>query len=50
MKDNSAEKYYPLSPYVYSYNNPIKFTDPDGNDPREAGTVLDVKIMNSAVL
>lgn len=48
--DNSAERYFPISPYSYSFNNPIKFVDPDGNDPREAGTVLDIKIRNATVL
>jgi uncharacterized protein RhaS with RHS repeats len=29
--DPSANKYYPLSPYAYVANNPLKFVDPDGN-------------------
>ncbi len=28
--DPLAEKYYPISPYVYVANNPLKFVDPDG--------------------
>lgn len=31
--DASAGKYAGLSPYSYSFNNPLKYTDPDGNDP-----------------
>jgi RHS repeat-associated protein len=29
--DQMAESYYSLTPYLYSLNNPIVFTDPDGN-------------------
>ncbi len=28
--DPLAEKYYSISPYVYCYNNPVKYIDPDG--------------------
>ena len=29
--DPLSEKYYPITPYAYCVNNPIKFIDPDGN-------------------
>ena len=34
QQDPLAEKYYPLSPYHYGMNNPIKFQDNNGNDCR----------------
>jgi catechol-2,3-dioxygenase len=30
--DALAEKFYPVSPYIYAINNPVYFVDPDGND------------------
>ena len=31
-KDPLSEKYYPISPYSFCANNPIKFVDSDGRD------------------
>ena len=31
--DPLAEKYYSTSPYTWCLNNPIKYIDPDGNNP-----------------
>ncbi|GHV36608.1 hypothetical protein FACS1894178_8000 [Bacteroidia bacterium] len=30
--DPMAEKYYPISPYAYCANNPVKYIDPNGMD------------------
>ncbi len=35
MIDNSSERGYNLSPYIYTFNNPISHFDPDGNWPWE---------------
>ena len=32
--DPLCEKYYSVSPYVYCLDNPLKYVDPDGNQPR----------------
>ncbi|NDV97306.1 hypothetical protein D0T84_20735 [Dysgonomonas sp. 521] len=31
--DQLAEKFYSWSPYVYTFNNPLRFTDPTGENP-----------------
>ena len=36
--DQSAEKFYPFSPYNYCLDNPIKHVDPDGNQPQSRPT------------
>ncbi|WP_458408765.1 RHS repeat domain-containing protein [Bacteroides congonensis] len=33
--DPLAEKYYSWSPYAYCLNNPMKYIDPDGRDPKK---------------
>ncbi|NMA74605.1 MAG: RHS repeat-associated core domain-containing protein [Bacteroidales bacterium] len=35
--DPHAENYYSWSPYVYCYNNPLKYIDPDGKDVKPIG-------------
>ncbi|MCL2596755.1 MAG: hypothetical protein FWD66_03670 [Paludibacter sp.] len=47
--DPLAEKYPQLSPYVFCANNPIRFYDPTGKEPREGNKVLNVNFGNSFI-
>lgn len=37
IPDPKANKYPNISPYAYCLNNPLKFNDPDGEEPVKAG-------------
>jgi RHS repeat-associated protein len=42
--DPSFNKYPGYSPYTFSFDSPIKFNDPDGKDPFEAGKEINVNL------
>jgi len=47
--DPLAEKYPNISSYVYCLNNPVKYVDPDGKDPREGNLVLNINFDNNYI-
>ena len=38
--DALADKYFPLSPYTYVANNPIRFIDPDGREIKDPDDIV----------
>jgi RHS repeat-associated protein len=48
--DPSFNKYPGFSPYVFSFNSPLKFNDPDGKDPFEAGKEINVNLTTFRVI
>lgn len=46
--DPLSEKYYSWSPYVYTFNNPMRFTDPTGMAPEDGFLNNLLKAINQA--
>ncbi|RFS19410.1 RHS repeat-associated core domain-containing protein [Chitinophaga silvatica] len=47
--DPMADKYFKLSPFSYTANNPLKFVDPNGKEIVPIGTAEDIKRINAAL-
>jgi hypothetical protein len=45
-----SEKYSSITPYNYCFNNPMNLFDPDGQDPREVGKVLNIDFRRANVI